>query len=52
MMLAKKATLGLVKKEITWNKDYDVIIFPHDITNQTLLQMKLYCRFGHMTKIW
>ena len=27
MMLAKLATLGLLKLKVSWNKGYDVIIF-------------------------
>ena len=36
MSLAKLATLGLLKIKVIWNKDYDVIIFAHDVTNKIL----------------
>ena len=34
MMLAKKATLGLFKIKIFWNKGHAVIISPHDVTKK------------------
>ena len=37
MISAKKATLGLLKIKLFWNKDNDVIIFVHDVTNKILL---------------
>ena len=36
MMLAKSATLSLLKIRIFWNKGYDVILSAHDITNKIL----------------
>ena len=36
MMSAKLATLGFLKKQITWNKGYDVIISIHEVTNEIL----------------
>ena len=36
MMPAKLATLGLLKIKVFWNKDYDIIIFVHDVTNKIL----------------
>ena len=30
------ATLGLLKIRVVWNKDYDVIISIHDVTNKVL----------------
>ena len=36
LMSAKLATLGLLKIKIFWNKDYDVIIYAHDVTNKIL----------------
>ena len=33
-MAAKMATLGLLKVKVFWNKDYDVVIFVHDVTNK------------------
>ena len=35
-MLAKLATLSLLKIRIFWNKGYDVILSAHDITNKIL----------------
>ena len=32
-MSAKMATLGLLKLKVFWKKDYDVIIYVHDVTN-------------------
>ena len=34
MMSAKLATSGLLKIKILWKKDYDVIVFPHEVTNK------------------
>ena len=36
MMLAKMATLCLLKIKIFWNKRYEDIIFVHDFTNKIL----------------
>ena len=36
MMLAKMATLGLLKIKIFWNKGYGVIISAHEVTNKIL----------------
>ena len=33
MMSAKMVTLGLLKIKVFWNKDYDAILFAHDVTN-------------------
>ena len=30
------ATLGLLKVEVFWNKDYDAIIYVYDVINQVL----------------
>ena len=35
-MLAKMATLGLLKVKLFWRKGYDVTISVHDITNKIL----------------
>ena len=40
-MLAKLATIGLLKTKVFWNSDYDIIIFAHDVTN----------KFYHVTQI-
>ena len=37
MISAKKATLGLLKIKLFWNKDNDVTIFVHDVTFKILL---------------
>ena len=36
MMSAKMATPGLLKITVFWNKDYDVIIYIHDVTDTIL----------------
>ena len=36
MMSAKIATLGLLKVEVFWKKDYDAIIYVYDVINQIL----------------
>ena len=36
MMPAKMATLDFLKIKVFLNKGYDVIIYVHDVTNQTL----------------
>ena len=36
MMLAKLTTLNLLKVMVFWNKGYDIIISPNDITNKIL----------------
>ena len=36
MMSAKKATPGLLKITVFWNKDYDVIIPVNDVINKIL----------------
>ena len=33
IMTAKLATADLPKTKIFWNRSYDVIIFPHNVTN-------------------
>ena len=40
-MLAKMATLGLLKVKLFWRKGYDVTISVHDVTN----------KFYHMAQI-
>ena len=34
MMSAKMATPGFLKIKVLWNKDYDLIISAHDVTNK------------------
>ena len=41
MMSANKTTPGLHKIRLFWNKNYDVIIFVHDVTNKILSQIIL-----------
>ena len=36
IMSTKLATLGLLKIKVFQNKDHDVIIFVHDVTNKFL----------------
>ena len=36
IMSAKMATLGLLKREVFWNKGYDVIIFVYDVSSKIL----------------
>ena len=36
MMSAKMATLGLLKIKVFKNKDYDIIVFVHDVINKIL----------------
>ena len=50
MMSAKMATLGFLKIKVFQIKGYDVIISGYDVTKKSWL--KLYCRFGHETKVW
>ena len=50
MMSAKFATLDLLKLKGFWSKVYDVIkMF---MTKISIMWLKLYCRCGHVTKIW
>ena len=36
MMSAKMATSDLLEIKVFWNKDYDVIIYVHDVSNENL----------------
>ena len=36
MMSANMATPGVLKIKVFWKKDYDAIIFDHNVTNKTL----------------
>ena len=54
MMSAKLAILGLLKREVFWNKGYDVIIFVYDVTNKILsrdsnqiVDLVLWPKFGN-----
>ena len=64
-MSAKVATLGLLKIKVFWNKGYDVIISPHDITKKFLSRgsnymadMVMWSKFGNSSislrevKVW
>ena len=42
LMSAKLATLGLLKINLFWNKDYDHIISVHDITSKILSHDSYY----------
>ena len=51
---AKLATPGLIKIKVFWNKDYDVIIFVHDVTNKILsrdsdciMNLVMWPKFGN-----
>ena len=35
------ATVGLLKIKVFWNKDYDVMIYVHDVTNEILLVIQI-----------
>ena len=54
MMSAKLVTPGLLKIKIFWNKDQDVIISVHDITNKGLsrdsnyiVDVVMWSKFGN-----
>ena len=52
LMLAKIATLVLLKIELFWNKGYDVIISVHDVTNKVLPRDSNYIVDVVMWKVW
>ena len=54
MMLVKMATLALLKIKIFRNKDYNVIIYVHDVTNKMLsrdsnyiVNIAMWLKFGN-----
>ena len=54
MMSAKLATSGLLKIEMFQSKDYDVIIYVHDVINQILshdsnciVDVVMWTKFGN-----
>ena len=54
MMSAKMPTLGLLKKKVSWNKVYDVIISLHDVKSKILsnesnyiVDVVLWPKFGN-----
>ena len=56
MMSTKMVTLGLLKVKVFWNKDYDVIIYVHDVNNQILsrdsnciVDVVMWPKFGNST---
>ena len=56
MMSAKMPTLDLLEIKAFWNKDYDVIISVHDITNKILshdlnyiVDLVMWPKFGNFT---
>ena len=51
MMLAKLATLDLLKLKVFWNKGYDVIIFVHGVTNKGLSPNSNYI-VDLVIKVW
>ena len=53
MMSEKLATQGLLKVKVFWNKGYNVIIYDNDVSNKKFITLfKLYCRSGHVIKVW
>ena len=42
MMFAQVATLGRLQLKVTWNKDYEVTNFVHDVTDKILLRYSNY----------
>ena len=52
MMLAKMATPSFLKITVFSNKNYEVIISVHDVIKKTITWFKLFCRCGHVTKVW
>ena len=50
IMLAKLATLALLKLKVFQNKGYDVIICFHDVTSKILSRDSNYI-VDHMTKV-
>ena len=53
IMSTKLAGPGLLKIKDLLKECYDVIISAHYVSNKILsLYSKLFCRCGHMTKVW
>ena len=42
MMLEKLSVLGLLRIRVFWNKNYDIIISVHDVTNKVLSRYSNY----------
>ena len=42
MMSAKMATLGYLRTNVFWNKDYDVIIYVYDVIYKILSRDSIY----------
>ena len=42
MMSVKMATLGYLKTNVFWNKDYDVINYVYDVTDKILSRDSIY----------
>ena len=42
MMLEKISVLGLLRIKVFWNKNYDIIISVHDVTNKVLSRYSNY----------
>ena len=56
MILAKMATLGLIKIKLFWSKGYDVKIFVHDFTSKILSRdlnyvvcVVMWLKFGNIS---
>ena len=52
MISAKMATPSFLKIKVFWNTGYYVIISAHGITIKFYHWFKLYCKYGHVTKVW
>ena len=59
LMLAKMATLGLLKIKVFWNKAHDVIIFVNYVINKILSRYSNYIKdvvmwpkFGNLSFLW
>ena len=51
MTSAKLTTLGVLKRKILLNKIDDVLISVYDVTSSFITWLKLYCRYGQVTKV-
>ena len=50
--VAKLATLVLLKTKIFSTKGYDVIIFAQPHQQNFTYSIELFCRCGHVSKVW
>ena len=49
MILAKLATVDLLKIKLFWNKDYDFIVYVHDVNN---IKLSHYSNFIVDVVMW